>query len=362
MITVRAPGKLFIAGEYAVVEAGNPSVLVAVDRFVRVDLTPSVGKGSIHSEQYGRQPLVWYRDARGIVLDHDMRPVDYILSSIEAVEQYVAEQGITPRFYDLSVSSELDDVSGRKFGLGSSAAVTVATIGALNTFYELNLTRRERYKLAMLATIAVSPHASGGDLAASTFGGWIAYSAPDREYALGLREAHGVSGALRADWDGFSVRQLTPPSDLQLLVGWTGEPASTSRLVDDLRDRRWVEEIRYSDFLEHSRHYVDALIGALDDDDAVGVKNAIRGARRTLSQLDRAARLGIETPALTRLSDTAEAIGAAAKSSGAGGGDCGVVFAEHDADISGLLREWERSDIRHLALAVHPSEGGLDER
>ncbi|GAB2513047.1 phosphomevalonate kinase [Paramicrobacterium agarici] len=362
MITVKAPGKLFIAGEYAVVEPGYPSVLVAVDRFVRVELTPSVGKGSIHSEQYGRQPLVWYRDARGIVLDHDMRPVDYILSSIETVEQYVSERAIAPRFYDLSVSSELDDVSGRKFGLGSSAAVTVATINALNQFYDLQLTPRQRYKLAMLATIAVSPHASGGDLAASTFGGWIAYSAPDRIQVLRLREAHGVAGAMDADWDGFSVRRLAPPSDLQLIVGWTGEPASTSRLVDDLRDRRWAEEIRYSDFLEQSRHDVEGLIASLDADDAEGVKRAIKGARRTLSQLDAAAKVGIETPALARLSDTAEAIGAAGKSSGAGGGDCGVVLASRDADLSGLLREWERSDIRHLALAVHPSEGGLDEQ
>ncbi|SEC55622.1 phosphomevalonate kinase [Paramicrobacterium humi] len=362
MITVRAPGKLFIAGEYAVVEPGNPSVLIAVDRYVRVDLTPSVGKGSIHSEQYGRQPVVWYRDSNGIVVDHDMQPVDYILSSIATVEQLVSELGVTPRFYDLTVSSELDDVSGRKFGLGSSAAVTVATIGALNEFYDLELTRLERYKLAMLATIAVSPRASGGDLAASTFGGWIAYSAPDRGHAMTLRDERGVIGALRSDWDGLSVRRLAPPSALRLMVGWTGSPASTSRLVDNLQGRRWTDEVHYADFLARSRHHVEALITALDEDDAEGVKTAIRGARRTLGALDSAAKLGIETPALARLSDTAEAIGAAAKSSGAGGGDCGVVFVDVDADVSALLREWELSDIRHLALSVHPAEGGLDER
>ncbi len=38
MIETRAPGKLFIAGEYAVVEAGEPAVLVAVDRFLYVRL------------------------------------------------------------------------------------------------------------------------------------------------------------------------------------------------------------------------------------------------------------------------------------------------------------------------------------
>ena len=35
-IVSRAPGKLYIAGEYAVVEPGHPAILVAVDRFVTV--------------------------------------------------------------------------------------------------------------------------------------------------------------------------------------------------------------------------------------------------------------------------------------------------------------------------------------
>ena len=34
MIQVKAPGKLYIAGEYAVTEPGYKSVLIALDRFV----------------------------------------------------------------------------------------------------------------------------------------------------------------------------------------------------------------------------------------------------------------------------------------------------------------------------------------
>ena len=41
MIETRAPGKLFIAGEYAVVEPGQPAVLIAVDRCITVQLTES---------------------------------------------------------------------------------------------------------------------------------------------------------------------------------------------------------------------------------------------------------------------------------------------------------------------------------
>ena len=36
MIEASAPGKLYIAGEYAVVEPGHPAILVAVDQFITV--------------------------------------------------------------------------------------------------------------------------------------------------------------------------------------------------------------------------------------------------------------------------------------------------------------------------------------
>src|SRR5699024_3234592 len=169
MIVTRAPGKLFIAGEYAVVSPTEPAVLVAVDRCITVRLTESEDAGRIHSSEYGRAPLVWRREQGGeaIVLEH--RPADYVLSAISTLEELRAARGVAPRYFDLDISSELDDADGRKFGLGSSAAVTVATVAALDEFYALGLSATERFKLALLATIAIAPNASGGDLAASTF-------------------------------------------------------------------------------------------------------------------------------------------------------------------------------------------------
>lgn len=47
MIIAKVPGKLFIAGEYAVTEPGFPAILVAVDQFITVLLDKSSEKGSI---------------------------------------------------------------------------------------------------------------------------------------------------------------------------------------------------------------------------------------------------------------------------------------------------------------------------
>ncbi|MDQ1216092.1 phosphomevalonate kinase [Microbacterium arborescens] len=367
-IVAHAPGKLFIAGEYAVVSPGEPSVLIAVDRYLTVSLTESVDAGSIHSPEYSRMPVRWTRGQDGLTLDREHHPYDYVIAAIEACEGLRAERGLRPRFFDLYIESGLDDPSGRKFGLGSSAAVTVATIAAIDEFYGFELGARGRYELAMLATIAVAPHASGGDVAASTYGGWIGYRSPDRDRLRAARAQHGVGAVLGSEaWDGAEIIRLTPPSGLALLVGWTGHPASTERLVSGVSRGTNVAGDAHTGFLDASRECVSDLWRALagrgpdapdravsDDDLAL---DAIRRNRRLLQGLGARTGVTIETERLRILCNAAEAIGAAGKPSGAGGGDCGIVLAPADADVAGMLRVWETNDIRHLTIGVHPPEG-----
>jgi phosphomevalonate kinase len=357
-ISVRAPGKLFIAGEYAVVSPGEPSVLVAVDRYLTVGLTESVGAGSIHSPEYSRMPVVWTRSEGGLELDREHHPYDYVFAAITVAERLRAERGLAPRFFDLRIDSGLDDVSGRKFGLGSSAAVTVATVRAVDRFYGFGLGPVEVFKLALLATVQVAPTASGGDLAASTFGGWIGYRSPDRQLLLERSGTGRIADLLSSDdaWAGLEIRRLSPPRALSFLVGWTGAPASTERLVDAVGRRSRAGAIDHPAFLEESRRCVTGLWDALDAGDDDTTLQAVRRARRILQGLGAQSGVSIETPALAALCDVAESIGAAAKASGAGGGDCGIVLAPAGADVPGMLRAWEAHDIRHLTVSVHPPE------
>jgi phosphomevalonate kinase len=362
MITVRAPGKLFVAGEYAVVEPGEPSVLVAVDRYLIVRLTESEGTGSVHSSEYGRMPLTWWHGDEGLSIGRDHGSYEYVLAALTVIERLRAELGIPPRLSDLRIESQLDDASGRKFGLGSSAAVTVATIRALDEFYGLGLSRRKTFQLALLATITIAPTASGGDLAASTFGGWIEYRAPDRAALLRRMAELEILPLLDDDaWSALRIARLNPPAGLRLLVGWTGEPASTARLVDEVQRRKQSPELDYERFLRDSRACVGRLVGALEGGDEPAALEAIRQARRLLRGLGGHAGLGIETERLATLCDTAEAAGAAAKPSGAGGGDCGIVLAPEDLELGAMLREWETHDIRHLTVSVHEGEGAVDD-
>lgn len=352
-IQASAPGKLFIAGEYAVVEPGQHAVLVAVDRFITITLTPSTDTGRIHSAEYGRLPVEWRRDETGQVVAQD-HPYDYVMSALSTVERLREERGIAPSYFDLHIESELDDAEGQKFGLGSSAAVVVATLAAINSFYDLGLSTMDRFKLAMLATIAVSPRASGGDLASSTYGGWINYSSPNRETLREYAASHTVTESLSGPgWDECEIEVIPAPSNIRLLVGWTGSPASTSALVGSVKKASPKDSPDYGTFLSRAADTVKKLTDALKADDFAASGQQLNEMRQCLLFLQESSGIVIETDTLTALCEIAGRFDAPAKPAGAGGGDCGIAFANADTDVTAIWQEWEQAGIRPLDLAVY---------
>ena len=357
-MVARAPGKLYIAGEYAVVEPGHRAVLVAVNRFITVRITPCSPAGgyagTIRSQLYDTGSRPWRHRPQDGLAEAVGGDDDYVISAIRVVEALVAEGGGRLGSFNLGISSELDEADGRKLGLGSSAAVTVATVRAVAGFYGLSLEDSRVYKLAMLASDAVQPIGSGGDIAASAVTGWVDYASPDRVWLRRARQragAGGMSDLVEADWPGLSVRRLPPPS-LRLQVGWTGAPASTPALVADVQTRSHGAD-DYTVFLRDSQDCLARLITAIEDDDVARIMRQIARNRALLAGLSRIGGRTIETTELSRLVEIALDHGATAKSSGAGGGDCGIALCPPATDLVALRAAWETAGIRPLDLSVY---------
>ena len=333
-ITTRAPGKLYIAGEYAVVESGQPAILIAVDRFMTVSLRPAKSYGLIRSLGSAFDTVYWRHENGAPVFDDFGQ--DYVANAIRVVEQLREERHLPARHYAIDITSGLVEDDGRKYGLGSSAAVTVAIVDALNQFYELSLDDIERLKLALIAVLGRAPRASGGDVAASTLGGWISYTSPDRAGIMAVASEGSIAAALECPaWEPFSVRRLPAPAREEIVVGWTGSPASTEHLVSGVQARS--HGAYFPGFLEESAAVVSKIAAALRGGEAIG--DLISQARSLLRTLGETSGIRIETPLLRELCDIAERNGASAKSSGAGGGDCGIAFVPREAGRLTAIRE-----------------------
>jgi len=158
VITSSAPGSLMITGEHAVLH-GARALVGAVDQRVQVQLTPRPDRQvEIYSALGRRQTALDAPDASP--------PFTFIgraLSSLGAG---------CPTGFRLDITADMPpDV-----GLGSSSAVTVATLAALHALRKETPTREALHAEALALVRGVQGAASGSDLAASVWGGVLLYT------------------------------------------------------------------------------------------------------------------------------------------------------------------------------------------
>ena len=125
----------------------------------------------------------------------------------------------------------------------------------------------------------------------------------------------------------------------------------------DVRAGARGDDGAYAVFLRDSEACLARLVRALEEGDSWGVMRRIEQSRRLLLGLSRTSGVVIETPLLERLVDIAREHGAAAKSSGAGGGDCGIALCPPATDTAAMCAAWEAAGIAPLDLSVHSRPG-----
>ena len=189
-------------------------------------------------------------------------------------------------------------------------------------------------------------------MAASVYGGWIAYHSFDRQWLANQRAIYPYRRCYNSPGPDLAIEPLKVPERLKLVIGWTGKPASTSQLVDKIALFKAEHQAEYHQFLENSRRCLKAMIAGFQTNNLSAIQDQIRTNRILLANLAKRSGVAIETP-LLQLCQIAEQFGGAAKTSGAGGGDCGIVAIDHQANLAELTNAWHRAGIERLPLTVH---------
>ena len=266
-----APGKLMIAGEYAVLE-GTEAIVAAVGRRAYAQLGPS--------EPDERVPQ-------------------------EAVAaRLAAERRLGPVSGELSIDVTELRQDGEKLGLGSSAAAAAAAAGLVFAAHGRSSADPEVRSQILAAALeghrAVAPHGSGADVAASVLGGFVRF----RTLGAGV-EAH----------------PLGCPSGLELVVVWTHKPVRTSEMLGKVRELAVSNEPVYRARMHALADQADQLVSAWIGGDAAGAVEAMDGYGVAMEALGVAAEVGIVEEKCAAIRALARQHGGSAKPSGAGGGD-----------------------------------------
>lgn len=375
---VRVPGKLMLAGEYAVLVPHQRSVVTAINRFVTVVASSSDDKTShLTAPNLGLPDITWTFDGNEVTFAVACPQLKLIAEAIFVVFQWLQVKLPTPPLH-LKIESQLDHVSGRKLGLGSSAAVVVGVVAAvvdvITERAEVSLSNSQKFawdseanraphtasdtisrevlfKLSALAHFRAQGSGSGADVAAAVYGGLIRYTAfPASWMNQHLRSGSSIRQILQAPWPCLSISKLTWPSSLSLFVGWTGQAASTSRLVAAITAFRSNHEAVFAGFLKDSAKAVEKLLDGLETQQSDVILESLKLNRKALAELGNSAGVRIETDELKVLADLAESWGGAGKPSGAGGGDCGIAVMNRGQDSVELLTGWTHAGIQPLDI------------
>lgn len=287
MATWSAPGKVFLFGEHAVVY-GKPGIAMAIKP--RVFVTVRDTKRATRAKS------------------------PYIDSCFE-------KMGVVGSVY---INSQIPSSSG----LGSSAAVTVATLCAINDEFKLNKTREDIADMAFEIEKAVQKgRASPTDTTVATYGGIVLIT-------------------------GGSRRKL-PPQHMHLVIGDSMVSHSTSRMVEQVSDLKKNQPAIVNPVLDAIEGVSLAAIHHLHNPRELGrymnMNNALLEA------------LGVGHPQLSKMILAARSAGAfGAKITGAGGGGSMVALCPKPLKHR-VAKAIESCDARAIVTGID-TEGARKEK
>lgn len=173
-----APAKVILFGEHFVVY-GGPAILAAINKRISVDarilshdedriiISSDIGVVGEYRHNGDFNPLEGGNKAKAI-----LDPL------YEAIIQVLLTRNKKKTGIEVSISSRVP----LGIGLGSSAASCVATVAAVNSLFQNNISRHQVCELAIESERQIHKRTSGADCYVSTFGGLIHYCSKSKDF------------------------------------------------------------------------------------------------------------------------------------------------------------------------------------
>jgi phosphomevalonate kinase len=334
-----APAKLVISGEYAVL-TGAPALVMALNRRVSVALAPPSTFGwQFHAKGMAASSR---HDLTALLSGPDLPATDPAMLCQQLLKLWPAGDPWQqlPADVEVRLNSSALFEHGKKLGLGSSAAITVALASALADL--ASFTPTLNWPLTAHRA-AQQGRGSGLDVASAWHGGLIQFQlAAETTAAAGTPQ--------------ITVGQI--PAGLHMVFVYAGYATSTSSQVS--RFETWRQRAGTSSG-NSAPPALQALCSAATEvvaatSNPVQFMAKLRVYTDALLGLDQAAELGIHSDVQHQLAAMASESGLLYKPCGAGGGDMGIAFG---LDPDEVLAFKQRARAAGFSLpAMEPDPDG----
>ncbi len=366
MIHVSAPGKLFVSGEWSILEPGNSAIVAAVNRRVHAEIEALTGGYiSIYADDFKiRDVRLRFDGSVKYITNADTQTkekIKFVVAAMEIALQYIKKKaGTTKTFKIHTWGEDLNinvDGEQKKVGFGSSAAAVVATIASILEFHGFSISKNkeEIYKLAAIAHYnAQGKIGSGFDIAASAYGGIFHYVAPDTKLVIDAinKNEKNVEEVVESKWPLLHIEPLPEIASLRFGVCWTKSSADTVDMVKSMREWRLLHSEDYNAIIKEIGVLAESIVVEWKSRNKDNIIKMLRKNEDLLRKLGNISGLPIETPDLKKLSDIANNFGAAGKLSGAGGGDCGIAICFSEDVIEKIKSEWQYNGLTPLDTTI----------
>ena len=306
---------MILFGEHSVVYRG-PAVVLAIDRRAKVyaqkrnDNKVFVDADNLGFSGYFEDDI--YHAVRGNTWRG--RNLAALNVSAKKTMEYLGVEG--------GVNLRVRSMIPIAVGLGSSAAICVATVGAVEKLHEGGLKKEEISNLAFEGETIIHGRPSGVDNNVSTFGGVMSYEKNE----------------------GFKHHKLT--EKIPFIIGNSKKKRSTKKMVENVAALKERNPEVMDNFIDAMGDIGREGLGALMEADLFKIGDLMDLNHGLLSGI------GVSTMKLEILCHTARKNGAlGAKLTGAGGGGCMIALSEEQymSNIERAIRR-RKSDAYRVSL------------
>jgi phosphomevalonate kinase len=378
-IVASAPGKLVLLGEYAVLE-GAPALVLAVDRrasatiesgkslniptnrhpgiakrypgpsafasqwIAQKSLGPGFRRDDEQNQSFPDGDKSWEIVSPTLQLQARLRLqnghatwIDKAPAELEWITTLLARFPQAERLPACRIELDSDafylghDGARAKLGLGSSAALAVALLGALHA--HANLAPPTLHQAIVAHRAIQHGRGSGIDIAASLSGGLSRF---------------------QLDGDAMRLAPMKLPDGLAWCCVYSGRPASTRAMLTTVADWREREPAAFAQRTRELATISSRGIDAVIANDAAAFMSSLHDYAGALARFGEAAGADIASREHRAIAAIATDCGCVYKSCGAGGGDVGVTFAVEDTRLRAFAGRVAQAGYPVIDLAEDP--------